>query len=100
MRSRRRPPPHRTGQRRERGRREDGPRAARRRVDSAGGGGAVGPDPPAADLEPLLGLLTGIVLGPAVAGLLDVRPRTEDSAWLHTATRILLAISVMAVALG
>ncbi|ADB76905.1 cation:proton antiporter [Geodermatophilus obscurus] len=49
--------------------------------------------------EPLLGLLAGIVLGPAVAGLLDVRPLTEDHAWLHTATRILLAISVMAVAL-
>ncbi|SNR46225.1 cation:proton antiporter domain-containing protein [Blastococcus mobilis] len=49
--------------------------------------------------EPLLGLLAGIALGPAVAGLLDVRPLTEDHTWLHTATRLLLAISVMAVAL-
>jgi NhaP-type Na+/H+ or K+/H+ antiporter len=49
--------------------------------------------------EPLVGLLAGILLGPAVAGLLDVAPLTEDHTWLHTATRILLAISVMSVAL-
>jgi sodium/hydrogen antiporter len=49
--------------------------------------------------EPLLGLLAGILLGPSVAGVLDVRPLTEDHTWLHTATRILLAISVMSVAL-
>jgi NhaP-type Na+/H+ or K+/H+ antiporter len=49
--------------------------------------------------EPLLGLVAGIALGPAVAGVLDVAPMTEDHTWLHTATRILLAISVMSVAL-
>ena len=49
--------------------------------------------------EPLLGLVAGILLGPSVAGLLDVRPLTEDHTWLHTATRLLLAISVMSVAL-
>ena len=49
--------------------------------------------------EPLLGLLAGILLGPAVSGVLDVTPLTEDHTWLHTATRILLAISVMSVAL-
>ena len=49
--------------------------------------------------EPLLGLVAGILLGPSVTGVLDVRPLTEDHTWLHTATRMLLAISVMAVAL-
>jgi NhaP-type Na+/H+ or K+/H+ antiporter len=49
--------------------------------------------------EPLLGLLAGILLGPSVAGLIDLRPLTEDHTWLHSATRILLAISVMSVAL-
>jgi sodium/hydrogen antiporter len=49
--------------------------------------------------EPLVGLLAGVLLGPSVTGLLDVRPLTEDHTWLHTATRLLLAISVMAVAL-
>lgn len=49
--------------------------------------------------EPLLGLLAGIVLGPEVAGLLDVAPLTEDSTWTHTASRLLLAISVMSIAL-
>jgi sodium/hydrogen antiporter len=46
-----------------------------------------------------VGLLAGIPLGPSVTGLLDVRPLTEDNTWLHTAPRLLLAISVMAVAL-
>jgi NhaP-type Na+/H+ or K+/H+ antiporter len=49
--------------------------------------------------EPLLGLGTGVVLGPAVTGVLDVPPLTEDPAWLHTACRLLLALSVVAVAL-
>lgn len=49
--------------------------------------------------EPLIGLLTGIALGPAVLGLLPVAPLTEDHTWAHTATRLLLAISVMSIAL-
>lgn len=49
--------------------------------------------------EPLLGLAVGIVLGPELTGVLDVAPLTEDSTWTHTATRLLLAISVMSIAL-
>ncbi|MCV2488181.1 cation:proton antiporter [Geodermatophilus sp. YIM 151500] len=49
--------------------------------------------------EPLLGLLAGVVLGPAVSGVLDVAPLTEDAHWAHTTTRLLLAVSVMSVAL-
>jgi sodium/hydrogen antiporter len=49
--------------------------------------------------EPLLGLLVGIVLGPAVTGVLPLAPLTEDHTWTHTATRLLLAISVMGIAL-
>lgn len=49
--------------------------------------------------EPLLGLAAGVLLGPAVTGLLDLPPLTEWTAELHDATRILLAVSVMAVAL-
>ncbi|SFF86410.1 cation:proton antiporter [Blastococcus tunisiensis] len=49
--------------------------------------------------EPVLALVAGVLLGPAVTGVLDLRPVTEDSTWLHSATRALLAISVMSVAL-
>ncbi|MGY1707397.1 cation:proton antiporter [Geodermatophilus sp. SYSU D00697] len=49
--------------------------------------------------EPVLALALGVLIGPEVLGLLTVPPLTEDSTWLHTATRLLLAISVMAVAL-
>ncbi|MGY1780608.1 cation:proton antiporter domain-containing protein [Geodermatophilus sp. SYSU D01036] len=49
--------------------------------------------------EPVLALALGALLGPAVLGAVDVPPLTEDTTWLHTATRLLLAISVMAVAL-
>ncbi|WP_116453551.1 cation:proton antiporter [Blastococcus litoris] len=49
--------------------------------------------------EPVLALLAGVLLGPAVTGVLDLHPVTEDHTWLHTATRILLAVSVMSVAL-
>jgi sodium/hydrogen antiporter len=49
--------------------------------------------------EPVLALAVGVVLGPAVTGVLDVPPLTEDSTWLHTAARLLLAVSVMSVAL-
>ena len=49
--------------------------------------------------EPVLALAAGVILGPAVTGVLDLRPFPEDPTWLHTAARILLAISVMSVAL-
>ncbi len=49
--------------------------------------------------EPLIGLLVGVAIGPAALDLLPVAPVTEDQTWLHTATRLLLAVSVMSVAL-
>ncbi|MGY2129449.1 cation:proton antiporter domain-containing protein [Blastococcus sp. SYSU DS0617] len=49
--------------------------------------------------EPLVGLLVGIAIGPAVLDVLPVAPMTEDHTWVHTATRLLLAVSVMSVAL-
>ncbi|MGY1683216.1 cation:proton antiporter domain-containing protein [Geodermatophilus sp. SYSU D01176] len=49
--------------------------------------------------EPVLALALGVVLGPELLGVLTVPPLTEDTTWLHTTTRLLLAISVMAVAL-
>jgi sodium/hydrogen antiporter len=49
--------------------------------------------------EPLVGLLVGIALGPVWLDALPVAPVTEDQTWLHTATRLLLAVSVMSVAL-
>ena len=49
--------------------------------------------------EPVLALLAGVVLGPAVTGVLPLSPLTEDPTWMHSATRILLAISVMSIAL-
>ncbi|MGY1708730.1 cation:proton antiporter [Geodermatophilus sp. SYSU D00758] len=49
--------------------------------------------------EPALGLLVGVLLGPQLLGVLDLPTLVEDHAWLHTATRLLLAVSVMAVAL-
>lgn len=49
--------------------------------------------------EPVLALAGGVLMGPQLLGVLDVPPLTEDSTWLHTTTRLLLAISVMAVAL-
>lgn len=48
---------------------------------------------------PVLALALGALLGPDLLGLLAVAPLTEDTTWLHTAARLLLAISVMAVAL-
>jgi NhaP-type Na+/H+ or K+/H+ antiporter len=44
-------------------------------------------------------MTAGIVLGPGVTGVVDLPPLTEDTPWVHTATRVLLALSVMAVAL-
>jgi len=49
--------------------------------------------------EPLLGLTAGIVLGPQVTGVLTIPTLAVEQSVLHEASRILLAISVMAVAL-
>ncbi|WP_460796152.1 cation:proton antiporter domain-containing protein [Nocardioides pacificus] len=49
--------------------------------------------------EPLLALILGIALGREVTGALDLAPLTAEHASLHEGTRILLAVSVMAVAL-
>ena len=49
--------------------------------------------------EPLVALLVGAVLGPHVLGALDVAPLTQEWTHLHEASRLLLALSVMAVAL-
>lgn len=49
--------------------------------------------------EPLLGLAAGVLLGPAVTGLIDLPPLTAHPSEFHTGARLLLAISVMAVAL-
>ncbi|MFV0131937.1 cation:proton antiporter [Streptomyces sp. HMX87] len=48
---------------------------------------------------PLLALLTGIVFGPAVLGVIDLPTVVEGHKELHEVSRILLAVSVMAVAL-
>jgi NhaP-type Na+/H+ or K+/H+ antiporter len=47
---------------------------------------------------PLLGLVTGIMLGPEVAGVLALPPG-EDVRVMTTAARLLLAVALMAVAL-
>lgn len=47
---------------------------------------------------PLLGLITGVVLGPEVAGVLALPPG-EDVRVMTTAARLLLAVALMAVAL-
>lgn len=49
--------------------------------------------------EPLLALVTGVVLGPQVAGLVVVPTLDADPHLLHEAAGPLLAVSVMAVAL-
>ena len=49
--------------------------------------------------EPVLALALGVVIGPHLLGVVTLPPLTEDTTWLHTAARLLLAISVMAVAL-
>lgn len=48
--------------------------------------------------EPLLGLAAGVVLGPQVTGALSIPSLTAEQSLLHEVSRILLAISVMAVA--
>jgi NhaP-type Na+/H+ or K+/H+ antiporter len=49
--------------------------------------------------EPLLGLVVGIVLGPAVTDVLSLPTVIEDPGVYQTASLVLLAISVMALAL-
>jgi NhaP-type Na+/H+ or K+/H+ antiporter len=48
--------------------------------------------------EPLLGLLLGVLVGPQVLDLLDLS-RTERSPFLEEGARLLLAVSLMGVAL-
>ncbi|MGW2126503.1 cation:proton antiporter domain-containing protein [Streptomyces sp. NPDC001758] len=48
---------------------------------------------------PLLALLTGMVLGPEVLGAVDLPTVVEGHKELHEVSRLLLAVSVMAVAL-
>lgn len=49
--------------------------------------------------EPLLALTAGVLLGPEVLDVIDLPPVTSDHITIHEASRILLAISVMGVAL-
>jgi NhaP-type Na+/H+ or K+/H+ antiporter len=49
--------------------------------------------------EPLLAVLVGVLVGPEVLGLLPVAPITTDDATVHDTARLLLAVSVMGVAL-
>ncbi|EME66664.1 sodium/hydrogen exchanger [Rhodococcus ruber BKS 20-38] len=49
--------------------------------------------------EPLLGLAAGVLLGPYVLDVLSLPALTVEQGLLHEASRILLAVSVMAVAL-
>lgn len=49
--------------------------------------------------EPLLGLAAGVLVGPQVLDVLRMPPITADHSLLHEVSRILLAVSVMAVAL-
>lgn len=49
--------------------------------------------------EPLLGLVAGVLLGPQCIGVLSISTLVVEQSVLHEMSRILLAISVMAVAL-
>ncbi|AWH91686.1 cation:proton antiporter [Dietzia lutea] len=49
--------------------------------------------------EPLIALAGGVVLGPAVLGVLDVPDILAEPSTLHSGAEILLAVSVMGVAL-
>lgn len=49
--------------------------------------------------EPLLGLAAGVVLGPALLGALELPTIVAEHGPLHEGARVLLAISVMSVAL-
>lgn len=49
--------------------------------------------------EPLLALVVGVFLGPEALGVLALAPITDEHAAVHDATRVLLVISVVGVAL-
>lgn len=49
--------------------------------------------------EPLLGLAAGVLIGPQVLDVVRIPLITEEQSLLHQTSRILLAVSVMAVAL-
>lgn len=49
--------------------------------------------------EPLIALVAGLLLGPAAFDALPLEPVTSEHATLHEASRALLAVSVMGVAL-
>ncbi|MDY6869183.1 MAG: cation:proton antiporter [Actinomycetota bacterium] len=49
--------------------------------------------------EPLLGLVAGMLIGPYVLDLVHLPALTDEHSLLHEASRVLLAVSVMAVAL-
>lgn len=49
--------------------------------------------------EPLIGLVIGILLGRQVTGVLPLPTLLDDHALMHEAARLLLAVSVMSVAL-
>ncbi|MGB7361867.1 MAG: cation:proton antiporter [Rhodococcus sp. (in: high G+C Gram-positive bacteria)] len=49
--------------------------------------------------EPMLGLAGGVLLGPQVVGLLDIGTLAGSDTVLHESSNVLLAISVMGVAL-
>jgi sodium/hydrogen antiporter len=49
--------------------------------------------------EPLLALVAGVLLGPGVLDVLSLAPITSDHQTFHEGSRLLLAVSVMGVAL-
>lgn len=49
--------------------------------------------------EPMLGIVAGVLLGPPVLDVLRMGSFTDEHSILHEASRVLLAVSVMAVAL-
>ena len=44
--------------------------------------------------EPLLALVAGVLLGPAVTGAIDLPPVTQRSHEMHELSQVLLAVSV------
>lgn len=49
--------------------------------------------------EPLLALVAGIALGPELLGVVELPPLTQEHALVHEMSLLLLAVSVMAIAL-